>query len=37
VAVVGAFAVLTLLRSQRGDVAAEPDTSEAVREEALAA
>ena len=37
VAVVGAFAALTLLRSQRGDVPAEPDTSEAVREEALAA
>jgi EmrB/QacA subfamily drug resistance transporter len=37
VAVVGAIAALTLLRSQRGDVAAEPDTSEAVREEALAA
>jgi hypothetical protein len=37
VAVVGALAALTLLSSQRGDAAAEPDTSEAVRQEALAA
>jgi EmrB/QacA subfamily drug resistance transporter len=37
VAVVGALAALTLLSSQRGDAAAEPDTSEAVREEPLAA